>query len=74
MSKNLSAEDVKPVNELVIDEKPVNRSVEDVRPNMNLIGVEPNRTYTQTLTVGMYMGIPPHTYPEEVDVESPFSP
>lgn len=59
----------------VIDTKPKNAQVIDTRPKNTSINVEfTNRVYEQVLTAGMYMGIPPFTYPEAGTVQSPFSP
>jgi hypothetical protein len=66
MSKNLVVEDTKPRNELVLDTKPSNQSVGG--------DFGADRLYTQVLTAGMYLGIPPFTYPEAGTVQSSFSP
>ena len=55
MTKNLIVEDIKPKNELV----------EDVKPKNQLVGGDfgADQLYQQILTAGMYVGIPPFTYP-----------
>ena len=63
-----------PKNLKVIDVLPKNKAVIDILPKMSKIGEEMNRVYTQPLGAGMYMGIPPHTYPTAIDVITPFSP
>lgn len=69
-------EDIKPKNSLIEDTKPKNLAVEDTKPRNTVIGLESevDQLYTQILTAGMYMGIPPHTYSEAGTVLSPFSP
>lgn len=74
MSKNLRVEDIKPSNLAVLDVKPSNSLVVDAKPKNLAISTEVDRLYTQVLTEGMYMGIPPFTYPEAGTIESPFSP
>lgn len=75
MSKNLMVEDTKPKNIQVFDAKPSNSLVEDTKPkNVGAATFETEQLYTQVLGAGMYMGIPPHTYPEAGTVISSFSP
>ena len=61
-------------NQIVEDVKPENIVVQDVLPKNLLVENISDRLYTQVLSAGMYMGIPPHTYPEAGTVQSPFSP
>ena len=63
-----------PKNLRIIDVIPKNQAPIDILPKMSKFGEEMNRVYTQTLGAGMYMGIPPHTYPNSIDVITPFSP
>ena len=66
MPKSFIVEDIKPKNEAVIDILP-----------KNLMGVGENlgdQLYEVVLGAGMYMGIPPHTYPVAGPVQSPYSP
>lgn len=63
--KNFSVEDVLPNNEMVSDAKP-----KMIGPDAGLV----DQLYDQVITAGMYMGIPPFTYPEAGTVSSPFSP
>jgi hypothetical protein len=73
-----------PRNRLVIDQRPTNSSVKDPKPTLDSVtDPKPSMTfntssndvlYTQVLTKGMYMGIPPFTYSEAGTVQSPFNP
>ena len=64
-----------PKNIDIIDYKPVNAGVIDYKPNNNSFNLDfSNQVYEQTLSAGMYMGIPPFTYPETITINSPFSP
>lgn len=62
-------------NRLVKDSRPTLMSASNIRPS--LVGksnFDTDRLYTQILEKGMYMGIPPFTYPETETVQSPFNP
>lgn len=61
-------------NKMVEDVKPENIVVQDVLPKNLLVDNINDRLYEQVLSAGMYMGIPPHTYPTAGTVQSPFSP
>lgn len=62
-------------NSQVLDQKPLNSSVDNTAPlNSGARIAEIDILYAQVLTAGMYMGIPPFTYPEAGTVQSPFSP
>ncbi len=64
-----------PNNFGIKDIKPANLGAKEIKPQS--VSVKPgneNRVYEQVLTAGMYMGIPPFTYPEEQTIISPFSP
>ena len=58
----------------LINVKPKVGEMIDVKPKIGNLADNPNRLYEQVLTAGMYMGIPPHTYPTIGTVLSPFSP
>ena len=64
MPKNLQVVDIKPKTDLIINAKPKNDAT---RTEFT------NQLYEQVLTAGMYMGIPPHTYPSAGTVQSPLS-
>lgn len=75
MPKNEGIIDYKPSNKAVIDYKPKSEGIIDFKPNNENIALDTtSQLYEQTLSAGMYMGIPPHTYPETIVVQSPFSP
>ena len=61
-------------NEQVVDPKPKNELVFDQKPKLSSLSTEINQLYNQILTAGIYMGIPPFTYPSAGTVSSPFSP
>jgi len=75
MSWNLGVIDHKPRNLGATDEKPKSFGAIDKKPQSGAVrtGLE-NRVYQQTLSAGMYAGIPPFTYPAAITVDSPFSP
>lgn len=72
--KNLSVTDTKPQNELVLDTKPNNQAVVDSKPSMLLVDTEQEIYRSVVLGAGMYMGIPPHTYPVAITVSNSFNP
>ena len=75
MSKNLRAIVIKPQNEAVIDILPKNNKIQDIAPKMrNFASSDTEQYYTVILGAGMYMGIPPHTYPTAGTVQTSFSP
>lgn len=74
MPRNSLVIDAKPVNFLVVDRKPGNFLVIDTKGKNNIVSGNENRLYTTTLTAGMYMGIPPFTYPETTSFDTPYAP
>ena len=55
----------------IFDEKPKVMRVFDEKPKMTNMLSETNRLYERTLGAGMYMGIPPFTYPTTIIVLDP---
>ena len=65
---------------LLIDTKPGNSQLEDIRPDSSILSDtkpsnskinDPMQLYSRTITVGMYLGIPIITYPTAQTFNSP---